>query len=132
MMEKIKNFLSGTIAVMMALDFTPAEVAVIDGGAVVAVIKNKKDEVVETFVNMKLPEWSALDAAQCACEAERSRTIAESEANKARVIILDRENSKVMAIIQHLREDSILTCIKGETKTQKYAVKHCCRSHDWS
>jgi len=45
MMKKIKNFLSGTIAVMMTLKFTPAEVAVIDGGSVIAVIKNKKTKL---------------------------------------------------------------------------------------
>ena len=129
-MEKIKNFLSG-IAVMMALDFTPAQVAVINGGEVVAVVKNEKDEVELTFVN-KEPEWSVFNAAQCACEAELLRQAAETESKKANVIKIDTQNRKVMAVITHLREDPALTCVKGTTKTEKYAVRDCCRTHDWS
>ena len=131
MINKIKMFLSGIAVTMMALDFTPAEVAVIDGGEVVAVVKNKEKEVVETFVD-KEPEWSVFDAAQCACEAELLRKAAETESEKANVIIIDTQNRKVMAVITHLREDPALTCVKGPTKTEKYAVRDCCRTHDWS
>ena len=129
-MENIKNFLSGR-TVTMALEFTPAEVAVIDGGAVVAVIKNDKGEVKETFVD-KEPEWSEFDAAQCACEAELLRTLAKTESEKANVIITDKLNRKVGAVIDHLRADPALTCVKGPNTTAEYAVRDCCRTYDWA
>ena len=129
MINKMKKFLNGLIVTTMVLTFTPAQVAVIEGKKVVAIVKNAEDKVEQTFIEKAENRWT--NRAKCACAAKKMEQDAIAAEADMNIIKLDEDNISSQQVIAHLESNSEYVCIEGPNADTTHPIKPCGIQHKW-